>query len=396
MKTSDLPSGIRSHTLDSGEIRYEARVHRSNALPLSKRFKTVKEATTWKSQADALIEGGIDPKTVLGKKGPPQSLPATSPAVANPSPSTGGELTVKQAVKNYLSFRQKSHNPLPSNSATDYEKVAGDFGDFLVTNLRNEDLSNYITVLLRTPLKRDVKRQAKGTLKGPLRTYKQATVRKFLFAIKVALEWNAKNGKTELSRHLFAFERKTMPSAWAGKRDRRLHAGEEERLYAAGISRSNNTYSESDWRAVIGFALESAMREQEITLAQWSDVTPSGARLHIPGLNTKTKTARTIKLSKRAMEIIRLQREDCPKNEKRIFYQFPNAQALCEAFARLRERASIPDLHFHDFRHEATSRLCESGKEKLVTIMQMTGHKDMATFGGYFHLSEEGITDTMD
>ena len=219
---------------------------------------------------------------------------------------------------------------------------------------------------------------------------------KFVYALKIALEWNAKNGKAELNAHLFSFEKKTMPSAWAGKRDRRLHDGEEAKLYAAGVQRANYTYNESDWRAVIGFALESAMREQEITLARWSDIPASGLKLHIPALHTKTRTARTILLSKRAREIIELQRASCPKGEKRIFHQFPNAQALCEAFARLRERAEIQDLHFHDLRHEATSRLCESGQLPQMAIMEMTGHRSMATFQGYVHLIAKGNSATLD
>jgi len=393
MKTNDLPNGIRAHTLDNGELRYEARVHRSNAKAMSKRFKTVKEATTWKSQADALIEGDIDPRTVLGKKRPSLALP---PANTLPVQSTGGEFTVQQAVQNYLTFRQKSHNPLPSNSVTDFEHVAKDFGDFSVSTLRNEDLANYITLLLRTPIKRDAKKFAAGKLDRAPRTYQEASVRKFVFALKTALEWNAKNGKADLNAHLFSFEKKTMPSAWAGKRDRRLHEGEEAKLYASSADRGKYTYDENDWRAVIGFALESAMREQEITLARWSDIPVSGLKLHIPAAHTKTKTARTILLSKRAREIIELQRAGRPKGEKRIFYQLPNAQALCEAFARLRARAEIQGLHFHDLRHEATSRLCESGQLSMMAIMEMTGHKSMATFQGYVHLIAKGNSATLD
>lgn len=396
MKTSDLPPGIRVHTLDNGGVRYEARVHRSNAKPMSKRFKTVKEAATWKSQADALIEGGIDPTSVLTKKQPLKQSPGLPKADTSPSNAPRDELTVKQAVLNYVTFRQNSHNPLPSNSATDYQHVAADFGDFHVSSLRNEDLSNYISLLLKTPLKRDAKRLAQGTLKGPARTYQQASVRKFIYALKIALEWNAKNGKAELNRHLFSFEKKTMPSAWAGKRDRRLLDGEEAKLYAAGVDRGEFTYNESDWRNIIGFAIESAMREQEITLARWSDISPSGLKMHIPANHTKTKTARSILLSKRAREIIEIQRASCPKGAKRIFYQFPNAQALCEAFARLRVRAGIVDLHFHDFRHEGTSRICEKGQLRTMEIMEMTGHTSMTTFRNYSHLIEKGERTTLD
>ncbi len=397
MKSRELPIGIRAFELQGGGTTYEARVNRRNAKPMSRRFKTVLEATNWKAQADALIEGGMDPRYIVGKNRRLNPPLGTQPPSASLSGSNfEAELTVKQAVEKYLTFRQQSHNPLPANSMTDYQQVANDLGVFPVSALRNEDLANYITVLLRTPIKRDAKKQAEGKLKGSPRTYQPASVRKFIYALKIALEWNAKNGKADLNPHLFAFEKKTMPSAWAGKRDRRLFDGEEAQLYAAALSRGNFTYNESDWQAAIGFALETAMREQEITLARWVDISPSGLKMHIPASHTKTKTARTILLSQKAREILALQKERCPKGEARAFHQFPNAQALCEAFARLRERAGISDLHFHDLRHEATSRLCESGQLNMMAIMEMTGHRSLATFQGYVHLIAKGDSATLD
>ncbi len=72
--------------------------------------------------------------------------------------------------------------------------------------------------------------------------------------------------------------------------------------------------------------------------------------------------------------------------KQEFFYQFSNPEAICQAFSRLTARAKVENLHFHDLRHEATSRLCESGKLRQMAIMEMTGHRTKATFQGYVHL----------
>jgi integrase len=223
----------------------------------------------------------------------------------------------------------------------------------------------------------------------PLREPKplaEATVRKYLLALKTAIKWQAKNNGVEYHRFLFDFDSKTMPAAWNGKRNRRLLPGEEERLYAAGIERGNYTYTQDDWRMLLGFALETAMRQQELALAKWEDLRYSRSKLFIPKKNTKTKKDRYIYLSARARAILKTQEASCPKREKRIFHQFPNAKAMCDSFMKLTSRAGIKDLKFHDLRHEATSRLCESGKLSLPEMMEMTGHDTMNTFRGYANL----------
>lgn len=166
--------------------------------------------------------------------------------------------------------------------------------------------------------------------------------------------------------------------------------------YQAADVKSSSPYTRRDWEHLIGFALETAMRAQEIALATWDNVSASGTQLNIPKRHSKTKNARTVLLSLRAREILKAQKDRLPEGEKRIFYQFSNSRALCASFARLTTRAGIEDLHLHDLRHEATSRLCESGKLKQMAIMEMTGHKGMVTFQNYVHLIQDGLKTQLD
>jgi integrase len=419
--TEMMPPGIRRHTLKDGAVSYEARVNRQGTK-LSERFSSIREAVSWKNRTDVLIESGYDPQQFKVKK------PATSSERA--LPNRGGqqpmlslidkptapktEMTVEQAINGYLAHRATSHIPLKANQITEFERFRDDLGMLVVANMTNRDLATYISYLLTTVRKRDdpahqkppesalgsnlnmsakacANRKYKEKLKAqkPVRapkTLAPATVRKYVMSAQTALNWQAKNNGVEVNKFLFEFDAKVMPAGWSGRRDRRLEKGEEERLYAAGIERGEYTYNKADWQAIIGFDLETGLRQQEIALAKWTHIKSDGYKLFIPKENSKTLKDRTALLSKRAREIIEIQRASSPKGGKRIFHQFPNARAICDAYALLTERAGIENLTFHDLRHEATSRLCESGKMSQMEIMEMTGHDTMVTFRGYVKL----------
>ncbi|MBL4821255.1 MAG: tyrosine-type recombinase/integrase, partial [Gammaproteobacteria bacterium] len=50
----------------------------------------------------------------------------------------------------------------------------------------------------------------------------------------------------------------------------------------------------------------------------------------------------------------------------------------------------IEDLHFHDLRHEATSRLFEAGLT-IERVALVTGHKDWKMLRRYTHLKPEDL-----
>ena len=51
----------------------------------------------------------------------------------------------------------------------------------------------------------------------------------------------------------------------------------------------------------------------------------------------------------------------------------------------VRQRAGLCDLHFHDLRHEAISRFCETGFT-LPEVALISGHKDMRMLFRYVNL----------
>lgn len=396
MNAAELPLGIRTFTLKSGACRYEARVNRYGFTPVSQRCKTLQEAINWKQRMEALIDSGVDPAFVQDakKRQLKVTLPSPTKAPVQPNAQTPASNviaeqghTIGDAIRAYLEHRARSHKPIPSNRVTDYELVVEHLGDMPLSDLRHEDICSYMATLANLPIKRDAKKIAEGKLTpSQAAKYKPATVRKLFYALKLSITWMAKSRDLQLHPWLFNFDQGVVPDAWEGHRERRLNPGEEERLYAAGRTRAGFTFTPSDWRCVIGFALETAMRQQEIVKAEWRHISTDGLRLVIPAKNAKGKISRTVLLSTRAREIIGQQRASAPPEANRIFHQWSNVQSLKESFRRLSKRAGIDDLHFHDLRHEATSRLCLSGKLNQMVIMEMTGHKSLKTFAGYLHL----------
>ena len=148
-------------------------------------------------------------------------------------------------------------------------------------------------------------------------------------------------------------------------RDRRLESGEEEQLLS----------SSGELKRLIILALETGMRRGEILNIKKSHIDFTRQTLLIP--LTKTDTPRTIPLSSKAIAVLREQLRGSEKvisiGVTTLFTYKP--RSLSGAFLRLSRRHKIDNLHFHDLRHEATSRFFEKGLNP-VEVATITGHKD--------------------
>ena len=74
--------------------------------------------------------------------------------------------------------------------------------------------------------------------------------------------------------------------------------------------------------------------------------------------------------------------------EGRIFPY--NGRSVGTAFRRQCRELKIEDLHFHDLRHEGTSRLFEAGFS-IEQVALVTGHKDWKMLRRYTHLKPETL-----
>ena len=83
---------------------------------------------------------------------------------------------------------------------------------------------------------------------------------------------------------------------------------------------------------------------------------------------TKNGSSRWVPLSDKAVATL-------PKASEDTDRPFPVTDvAFRQAWDRLRTRADINDLTFHDFRHEAISRMFDSGM-KIHEVMAVSGHR---------------------
>ncbi len=63
---------------------------------------------------------------------------------------------------------------------------------------------------------------------------------------------------------------------------------------------------------------------------------------------------------------------------------------MSAAFTRACEKLKIDNLHFHDLRHEGTSRLFEAGLP-IEKVALVTGHKDWRQLRRYTNLMVEDL-----
>jgi integrase len=156
-------------------------------------------------------------------------------------------------------------------------------------------------------------------------------------------------------------------------RTRRL-VGDEEQLLLAAADAGRVAYM----RPLITLAVETAMRRGELLALEWRHIDLGKRVAHLP--LTKTGVPRDVPLSTRAVETLRALQGG---EEERVFDVAPNAVRL--AWERLARRAGLKDLHFHDLRHEAVSRLFEKGLN-VMEVASISGHKETRMLQRYTHL----------
>lgn len=166
-------------------------------------------------------------------------------------------------------------------------------------------------------------------------------------------------------------------------RDRRLHPGEEERLLAAA------DVGRTPWmRPLIILAIETAMRQGEILSLRWPDIDLEKRIAHLD--ETKNGERRDVPLSSRALEALQALAEQ--RVDDRVI---PSTKSgVGQAWLHLRDRAGSSDLHYHDLRHEAVTRLLERGLN-VIEVSTISGHKELRMLQRYAHLKAVDLVDRL-
>ncbi|MGX1786977.1 site-specific integrase [Bosea sp. NPDC055332] len=144
---------------------------------------------------------------------------------------------------------------------------------------------------------------------------------------------------------------------------------------------------------IVRFAVATAMRQEEICRVEWRDFDPERRMLLIRDRkdprkkNGNNQRIPLLEVSGYdACKIIEEQGRLSSSREGRIFPY--NGRSVGTAFRRQCADLKIEDLHFHDLRHEGTSRLFEAGFT-IEQVALVTGHKDWKMLRRYTHLKPE-------
>ena len=129
------------------------------------------------------------------------------------------------------------------------------------------------------------------------------------------------------------------------------------------------------------FAIETAMRAGEICNLEWQHV--NERHVHLP--LTKNGYARDVPLSAEARRIIEQLR--AVNGEGDTVFDISTA-SLDALFRKAKMRANIEDLHFHDTRREALTRL-----SKIFDVMELariSGHRDLRILQNVYYAPTVG------
>lgn len=169
-----------------------------------------------------------------------------------------------------------------------------------------------------------------------------------------------------------------------GKRQRRPTEDELARLLEWLTFSKGAMFSD-----IILFAVATAMRRGEIARIVWTDVDEAQRMVLVRDRKDprhKQGNDQWLPLLGNAWTV--LQRQPRIADEPRIFPI--DEQTISKYFREACAALGIPDLHFHDMRHEGTSKLFEEGFE-IQQVALVTGHKDWRNLRRYTNLKPESL-----
>lgn len=264
-----------------------------------------------------------------------------------------------------------------------------------------------------------------------------STIRHYVGALARCFDWGNRRGLPELAVNPL----RSLPRGYASyskhdenglsegmevreltERDRRFEAGEEDavrRVLAGskkeGKQRPMKLQYQASLECLFDTALESAMRMREIytlTLGQidferrtiFLEKTKNGDKRQVPMSSVLTSSLRCY------LEAVRLQQRGMngffvKSADDRLFPWWSGSldkkelravtAKLSQQFSRIFKEAGCEDFHFHDIRHEATSRLFERTTMSEGEIMKVVGHKSVRMLLRYANLRGSNLASKM-
>jgi len=345
--------------------RWQAKIRRLGRPPISKTFRNKADALAWASVQESELERGVWRDRSVAER-----------------------TTLHQLLEQYLRDVVPQKRGFESETLRIKTLLRDPIAAYTVGNLAASVLAKW----------RDGRLEAGAA---------GSTVNRELNLLSAVMNWARRDLGIAFENPVADIRRPPQPNS----RDRRLMDGELRFLDDAMQDRAGRTalpagkgYRTGTRNAVMNplfrFALETGMRQGEIVSLRWEnvDMQKRTARLEM----TKNGEPRTVPLSSFALRIL----ESLPRDEARVFPVSSEAvkrswmrsvvrarslyEAECLAHGSEPDRRFLRDLHFHDLRHEAISRLAEK-LPNLIELSAVTGHKDLRMLKRYYHPRAEDL-----
>lgn len=239
-----------------------------------------------------------------------------------------------------------------------------------------------------------------------------STIRKKVGALARCLDWVVRRSDTMLAANPLRMLPKRYATTATGRRDverdRRLRDGEGGRIMAIlnrekpeGRERALALPNADALRLMFTLALETAMRMREIYTLTVDQVDLKQRTIFLD--KTKNGSKRQVPLSSVAVSAIK---DYLTTHEGVKLFPFWDGRVepgalrkttgtLSAQWARIFSAAKCEGLHFHDLRHEATSRLYEKTSLTDLQISLITGHKNLAMLRRYTQLRGSDLAEKM-
>jgi Site-specific recombinase XerD len=319
-----------------GNLQWRAQVRRKGYPTTCKTFETKADAEKWARMIESEMDRGV---FVSRRESEKYTLSEC----------------LDRFIEEYIPNLKKADNEIARAKRLQKRKIA----HRIMASIRAKDIADF---------KRE--REAEGSSGNTIRLDLALLSRLFNYARS---DWGMESLQNPV-------QLVTKPKIAKG-RERRFEGKEEENLLKA---------CPQPFSYVVRFALETAMRREEISLLTWDNVDLENRSVHLP--MTKNGESRTVPLSPVAIELLKEVRAN-NDNSLSVFNMSPSA--ITQAMEKARNKAKIENLRFHDLRHEATSRLFENTDLDLMEIRAITGHKTMQMLARYTHLRTARLADRL-
>jgi len=317
---------------------WQAQVRRKSAPSLYQSFPTKSEAQAWAREAEVSLDKG--------------TLPA--------KPEALGRITLSDLLRRYL----REVVPYKKGHVTESYRI-----NFLLRkDISKLSLEHLTPATLAHYRDRRLKEVSSGT------------VRRELTVLRHCLEKARKEWNVSISINPVAIIDKPKDSP---ARTRRLTEDDKYRLLQ-GLKFTRNQLHHT----AILFAIETGMRRSEILKFCWADLNRAHSSIHLR--DTKNGSERHVPLTPKALSLV--SSIAVGKDDEPVFLISANALRL--SWERLKRRAAIKDLRFHDLRHEAISRFFEMGLS-IPEVSLISGHKDPRMLFRYTHLRATDVAEKL-